>query len=169
MPEAMILKMLRGKDAGGLVTEVTIPATGAVLGRGLDCDIIFNEPTLSRKHCRFVFENGNWGVRDLGSRSGVIINGQEVNSSLLKQGDEITLGRLCLKVLSLAVPQVASSPDTLRFKCTCGKVHILKAALAGKNVVCKQCRAKFRVPMATAPETGGSVPEGMRREEVGLS
>ena len=155
MPEVMILELLRGKEAGELVTEVTVPASGAVLGRGLDCDIIFNEPTLSRNHCRFGCENDKWVVQDLGSRSGVIINGQKANSSPLKQGDEIILGRLCLKVLSLPVPQVVTSADTIRFTCKCGKIHVVKAASAGKTVVCKYCGAKITVPMVTASETRG--------------
>lgn len=155
MPEVMILEMLRGKDATGLVTEVTVPASGAVLGRGLDCDITFNEPTLSRKHCRFACENGRWVVQDLGSRSGVIINARKADSGPLKQGDEIILGRLCLKVLSLPVPQVVPSPDTIRFTCKCGKVYVVKAASAGKTGVCKRCRAKITVPTATAPKSAG--------------
>ena len=156
MPEAMILEMLRGKETGGRVTEVTVPATGVVLGRGLDCDIVFNEPTLSRKHCRFACENGKWVVQDLGSHSGVIINGQEANNSPLKQGDEILLGRLCLKVLSVPGPQVVPSPDAIRFTCKCGKVHVLKAAFAGKTAVCKYCGAKILVPMATAPKSAAA-------------
>lgn len=156
MPDAMILEMLRGKDPGGLITELSVPVSGAVLGRGLECDIVFNEPTLSRKHCRFACENGQWIVQDLGSHNGVIINGQKADTSPLKLGDEIILGRFCLKVLSLPASQVAPPPNSIRFTCRCGKVHVVRAASAGRTVVCKYCGAKITVPMATAPKTPGA-------------
>jgi hypothetical protein len=101
MPEPLILEVLRGKDAG---RQITVPASGAVLGRSSDCDITLDEHTVSRTHCRFACENGDWVIEDLGSRSGVIINGQKSSKSPLGQGDRIELGVLLLKVVSLAGP-----------------------------------------------------------------
>jgi len=102
----MILEVLTGKNAK---RQIAVPTTGAVLGRGSECDIALDEPTLSEKHCRIISEKGEWVVQDLGSPSGVIVNGQKTSGSPLKQGDEIKLGLLCLKVLSLSAPQVAPS------------------------------------------------------------
>lgn len=70
-----------------------------MLGRVPDCDTTLGEPTLSTKHCRFVLDAGEWIVHDLGSRSGVIVNGRKMNCLPLKQGDELRLGDLRLKVV----------------------------------------------------------------------
>ena len=99
MPEPLILEVLKGRDVG---RQITVPVSGAVLGRGAASDITLDEPTLSRNHCRFAFENGGWVIEDLGSRSGVIINRQKSSESPLNQGDRIELGALVLQVVSLA-------------------------------------------------------------------
>lgn len=138
----MILEVLTGKDKG---RQIAVPTTGAVLGRGKDSDIKLDEPTFSRKHCRIVREKTGWVIQNLGSRSGVIINGQMTNGGSLKQHDEIRLGQLRLKVVSLLEPQCY-------FRCQCGKVYAVKAAFAGKTAVCKRCGAKTKVPEATASE-----------------
>lgn len=103
MSESMILEVVTGKDAG---RRITVPASGAVLGRASECDISIDEPTLSHKDCRIVRDKTGWVIQDLGSRNGIIVNGQKMNSCPLKQGEEIKLGLLCLKVVGLSVPQV---------------------------------------------------------------
>ena len=153
MPEPLILKVVGGKDAG---RQITVPIGGAVLGRGLDCDIVLDEPSVSRKHCRIVSEKADWIIEDLDSRSGVIINGQASSENPLKQGDEIKLAALVLKVVSLQLPQGAPARDAISFSCKCGKVHVVKAAFAGKSIVCKQCRAKIVIPAASLPKTAPS-------------
>ena len=153
MPEPLILKVVGGKDAG---RQITVPIGGAVLGRGLDCDIVLDEPSVSRKHCRIVSEKADWIIEDLDSRSGVIINGQASSENPLKQGDEIKLAALVLKVVSLQLPQGAPAQDAISFSCKCGKVHVVKAAFAGKSIVCKQCRAKIVIPAASLPKTAPS-------------
>jgi pSer/pThr/pTyr-binding forkhead associated (FHA) protein len=98
MPEPLILKVVTGNQAG---REIAIPASGAVFGRASDCEITLGEPTISRKHCRFALEKGEWVVRDLDSHSGTIVNGRLANVCPLKPGDEVTLGHLRLKVVTI--------------------------------------------------------------------
>ena len=62
MPEPAILEVPRGKDAE---LQITVLASGAVLGRGSDCDIALDEPTLSQKHCPIVGEKTEWVIEDL--------------------------------------------------------------------------------------------------------
>jgi hypothetical protein len=45
---------------------------------------------------------------------------------------------------------------TIQFTCQCGKVHILKAAFAGKTALCDQCGANFTVPTETASESAAA-------------
>ncbi len=149
MPEPLILKVVNGKEAG---RQIPVPSRGAVLGRGVDCDIVLDDPSVSRKHCRIVWENTDWVIEDLGSRSGVIVNEQMSHISPLKQGDEIRLAGLVLKVASPPFPQAVRAQDTISFSCKCGKVHVVKAAFAGKSLVCKQCGAKIVIPAASVPK-----------------
>jgi len=108
LADQMLLEVVAGNEAG---RKITVPPSGAVLGRGHDCDIRLDEPTLSRKHCKFTCEkNGVWHVHDLGSKSGVILNGKNVPIYYLNQGDELELGNLRLKVISIPNIQEPSGP-----------------------------------------------------------
>ena len=64
----------------------------AVLGRSRDCDCVFEDPNISRRHAELrQASNGDWAVRDLGSTNGVKINGRRVDSARLAPGEEVTL------------------------------------------------------------------------------
>jgi hypothetical protein len=65
----------------------------AVLGRSKDCDCIFRDPNVSRRHAELRRgPTGDWQVVDLGSTNGVKVNDRRVESSRLSPGDEVTLG-----------------------------------------------------------------------------
>ncbi|MEA2405507.1 MAG: hypothetical protein QOE08_2154 [Thermoleophilaceae bacterium] len=63
-----------------------------VLGRSRECDIVIDDPNISRRHAELRREGGGWVVADLGSTNGVKVNGRRVNEHPLSPGDEITLG-----------------------------------------------------------------------------
>lgn len=55
-------------------------------------DIIFKDSTLSRLHAMIFFDDIGVGILDLVSKNGTYVNGEEVESRLLKKGDTIELG-----------------------------------------------------------------------------
>jgi len=99
--EDMILEVLAGEHKG---PEITIPAGGAVWGRGSDCDISPDEGTVSQQHCRIVREKTEWVIEDLDSGGDVIVNGQKTSSSPLKHRDELRLCNLSLKAITVPLP-----------------------------------------------------------------
>ena len=58
---------------GGLVVELNRPEM--MLGRHSQSDIRVALPDVSRRHCRFVFEAGQWHLFDLNSLNGTFVNG----------------------------------------------------------------------------------------------
>ncbi len=65
----------------------------AVLGRSRDCDCVFSDQNVSRRHAELRRSgNGDWQVVDLGSTNGVKVNGRSVATTRLAPGDEISLG-----------------------------------------------------------------------------
>ena len=65
----------------------------ASLGRSRECDCVFADPNISRKHAELRRSStGDWGIVDLGSTNGVKVNGRKVESSRLSPGDEVALG-----------------------------------------------------------------------------
>jgi hypothetical protein len=65
----------------------------ATLGRSKECDCVFRDPNVSRRHAELRRgTTGDWQVVDLNSTNGVKFNGRRVESSRLSPGDEVTLG-----------------------------------------------------------------------------
>lgn len=66
---------------------------GAVLGRSRDCDVVLEDPNVSRHHAEVRPSGGSWTVRDLGSTNGIRVNGRRVDGPRsLKHGDTIGVG-----------------------------------------------------------------------------
>ena len=61
-----------------------------IIGRSEDCDLVFDEPGLSRKHVRITVDNERIILFDLGSLNGTLVNSREALSKLsLDHGDII--------------------------------------------------------------------------------
>jgi hypothetical protein len=76
----------------GARTEI-VGTAGAVLGRSRDCDIVIDDPNVSRRHAEVRPSGGSWIVNDLGSTNGIKVNGRRIRGpESLKRGDVIELG-----------------------------------------------------------------------------
>jgi hypothetical protein len=64
----------------------------AVLGRSRECEIVLDDPNVSRRHAEVVLDGGSWWLLDLGSTNGVKVNGTRVERAELRPGDRVTLG-----------------------------------------------------------------------------
>jgi hypothetical protein len=62
------------------------------IGRSRDCEIVIDDPNVSRRHAELRKTIEGWMIVDLGSTNGVKVNGQRVHEDVLSPGDEITLG-----------------------------------------------------------------------------
>ncbi|MCD8138665.1 MAG: FHA domain-containing protein [Planctomycetaceae bacterium] len=79
-----------------------------ILGRASTCDVrIENDPMISRLHAGLHIDPPHVGIRDLGSRNGIVINGIRfdgvVNQRLIKHrtlrnGDTVVLGRTSVQI-----------------------------------------------------------------------
>lgn len=68
------------------------PARETTLGRGDDCTITLADPLCSRLHAIVSHEDGQWRVRDLGSRNGAYVNEQKIDDAVLTEGHNLRLG-----------------------------------------------------------------------------
>lgn len=65
-----------------------------VVGRSDSCQIVIEDPLISRRHACFVVDAQGVLVKDLGSMNGVLVNGVKVDGTrALAAGDRITIGK----------------------------------------------------------------------------
>ena len=76
-----------------------VPLSRPVLlvGRHPECDVRFDLPSVSRRHCCLALAYDRLTIRDLGSRHGVRVNGEPRDESRLQSGDEIAIGPLLFR------------------------------------------------------------------------
>ncbi|MEO1529279.1 MAG: sigma 54-interacting transcriptional regulator [Planctomycetota bacterium] len=62
-----------------------------VLGRSSSNDIAIRSEKASRQHARIWSRPSGWAIEDLGSRNGTFVNGEQVQSHDLQEGDKIEI------------------------------------------------------------------------------
>ena len=69
-----------------------------LVGRHQDCDVVLLGLTVSRRHARLVFRDGNWILQDLESTNGTTVNGVHVGRCEVRPGDLVELGDARLQI-----------------------------------------------------------------------
>lgn len=72
------------------------PQTTFSLGRSRDCDIALEDHTISSHHATLSLEGKLIKLRDENSSNGMKVNGNRLNETAIKSGDEIHLGSFAL-------------------------------------------------------------------------
>jgi hypothetical protein len=73
--------------------RMVVGPAGATIGRSRQCDIVLDDPNISRQHAEIRPRGGSWVVGDLGSTNGVSLNGRRIEGpEVVRPGDEIELG-----------------------------------------------------------------------------
>jgi hypothetical protein len=62
------------------------------IGRSRDCDLVIDDPNISRRHAELRSDGESWRIADLGSTNGVKVNRRRVDQAVLRSGDRVTLG-----------------------------------------------------------------------------
>ena len=69
-----------------------------IIGRSSSCDIVLEDPSVSRRHARLIRRDWRWVLQDLGSTNGTHLNGTRVGRCELRPGDGLELGSARLRV-----------------------------------------------------------------------
>ncbi len=129
------------------------------IGRRSNCDIVLEFPNVSSQHCELQFEHGYWIVRDLGSRNGVKVNGERVDSKWLQPGDELTIAKhryeVCYTPSADGPPPEALEESQNPF----GRSLLEKAGLARPE------RRPERRPTPTPPRPNPNLPTSFDPDE----
>ena len=95
----------------GTPREEPLRGEQVCIGRSPDSDISISDPSVSREHARIEQTAGGFVIHDLGSRNGVVVNGQRIaGSTPIGLTDEIQLGDVTLKLISGPEVTLTESP-----------------------------------------------------------
>jgi hypothetical protein len=89
-----LVEVLDGPSAG----KVARLTERLVVGRGEDAGLRLGDPSVSRRHCEV---SGELQVRDLGSRQGIRVRGQQVDEARLEPGERFQVGAQQLRVFAV--------------------------------------------------------------------
>jgi pSer/pThr/pTyr-binding forkhead associated (FHA) protein len=82
--------------------EVVLGLGEHVVGRAPGCAVVIDDPLASRHHAAITVDVESVTIRDLGSRNGVLVNGDEIGQRhVLSVGDLVTIGSQALFVRSI--------------------------------------------------------------------
>ncbi len=80
-------------DANG-TTRTFARGSAVSIGRDANNDIVLSNPTVSRRHARITHNGTAWQIEDVGSASGVLVDGVRVSKPALLSGTNVvTIGR----------------------------------------------------------------------------
>lgn len=85
------------------------------IGRSYRCDIVVDDGTVSRQHCRVIKELDGIRLEDLGSRNPALVEGVPEKDAVLQVGDEFSVGRAVFLVTAVAAAsngQDGERPDS---------------------------------------------------------
>jgi hypothetical protein len=78
--------------------RMALGEAGVTVGRSRQCDVVIDDPNVSRRHAELRPRGGSWVLTDLGSTNGSRVNGRTVSGpTVVKPGDEIELGTALVK------------------------------------------------------------------------
>lgn len=63
-----------------------------LIGRHASADIRLPDISVSRYHAMLTVSNGVWVITDIGSKSGVFVNGNLIKQAVLRENDTINIG-----------------------------------------------------------------------------
>lgn len=113
-----LFEVIAGPDAGA---RRSIAGAEAIIGRDPGCDIVVDDPQVSRRHARAWLWQDGFAIEDLGSTGGTFVNGASLSqATALAPGDVVRVGKTELRVLdaeppveTVAPPVVPAMPDPM--------------------------------------------------------
>ncbi len=110
LPEQYGALLIQSGDMTGKTVLLDRPIL--ILGRGIECNIVMNDVSISRQHAQFSRQASGDYVQDLTSRNGTLVNDESLpGPRLLHTGDRICLGTIVLEYTAAQHTRVTPLPN----------------------------------------------------------
>ncbi|HEX4072107.1 MAG TPA: FHA domain-containing protein [Planctomycetaceae bacterium] len=110
-----------------------------VVGRSLECDVVINDASVSRRHAKITIEGSMVTLHDLQSRNGTFVGDEAVDSRQIVFGERIRFGNVTLIIRKYAAREIEAietgPPSLLRGdRSASGTTALLPLSLAQRRV-----------------------------------
>ena len=79
-----------------------------VVGRDPGCELVIEDPRVSKRHAQLRWCDSGWTLEDLGSKNGTAVNGEPAAGAELRDDDAISFGGLAGRFERLTAAQAAT-------------------------------------------------------------
>jgi DNA-binding NtrC family response regulator len=121
------LQVVEGPDRG---LEKEIPPEGLVVGSGSACDLILDDPSVSRRHFELRPVETGYRLRDRDSTNGTYVRGLRLTQALLVGDEEIEIGATKIRLVILEGVHELALSDRSSFGTLRGRGVEMRRALA---------------------------------------
>ncbi|MFO0680772.1 MAG: GGDEF domain-containing protein [Sandaracinus sp.] len=90
------LVIIYGDDLG---RRIPLGGEPCVIGRSSKCDVQVDQESVSRNHARITKGSSGYSIADLGSTNGTYVNDELVEQAMLRDGDQLKIGRTIFKFI----------------------------------------------------------------------
>ena len=105
-----------------LLQEIDLPQGDTVIGRSATCQVTIEDPLVSREHARIRIAGERATIEDLGSRNGVQVGGNTLQSvHVLRDGERVRIGTQEMVFCAGAPSSTALGTRTTGFICHCSE------------------------------------------------
>lgn len=86
------------KFNNAVLKEIESDQDKITIGRDADNDIQIDNLAVSGQHARIIKNSSHYSIEDLGSTNGTFVNNEKTSTTILKENDEISIGKHTLVV-----------------------------------------------------------------------
>ena len=101
------MSSLRLQPSSG--APIDLPSDRVLIGRDPGCDVLVNDPSVSRRHAVVERRGSFWVVLDQRSANGTWLDDRRVDQAALQDGQRLRLGAVSF-VVSIGAPPVVAAP-----------------------------------------------------------
>lgn len=146
------------KFEAAVLKEIPLQKAVIIIGRAPGNDVVIDNLAVSGQHAKLLLDQDHYVVEDMSSMNGTFLNNQRIRRSLLKDGDEILIGKHTLVYKEEGgVPAAAQAPVA--------RTQQLEPPAASATVVLDTKKRREFLAQATAIATEGAASES--KEKLG--
>ena len=122
--------------------RIILKSTSTKIGRSPESDVVLSDPEISREHAAVFLIEGQYFIKKLGQAS-VRVNGNEVQSQVLRGGEKISLGPW---VAEFELSDVAPAPEEETVVTQPGVVQSQTVAISSRGIVSQNLYLHIQQP-----------------------